>query len=278
MQTKEVIKSMLVENTGSHMLDSGGAYGRNHERNQSRDFDNEPTATLSAKHGYLDVSKNIYHFLVEHLEFHPALDDKFQAFCDSNDDHDFSNMNEFPTNLKKHETEDYDISSPWDSRDDSICVNTYNHDSALSQVIQYVAFHCNHELIVILQVHGGCDVRGGYTKPRVFLADESFFNDQSITISPVIPDDHRDRQLELFPAYTTSDVNWYSDDTCHFYFDGGSQGTQLHEYEFVHEKDLDTESGATKEDYINQAGNGIIFVDDSGVPHCPVTGYPLQAY
>ena len=27
--TKEVVREMLKENTGSHFLDSGGAYGRN---------------------------------------------------------------------------------------------------------------------------------------------------------------------------------------------------------------------------------------------------------
>ena len=45
MKTNELIYSMLVENTGSHMLDSGGAYGRHHQRNASKtieDFENEP--------------------------------------------------------------------------------------------------------------------------------------------------------------------------------------------------------------------------------------------
>ena len=41
-ETKAVIADMLQENTGRHMLDSGGAYGRNWERNQGRDFDSEP--------------------------------------------------------------------------------------------------------------------------------------------------------------------------------------------------------------------------------------------
>ena len=33
-KTKEVIYQMLIESTGQHMLDSGGAYGRHWERNQ----------------------------------------------------------------------------------------------------------------------------------------------------------------------------------------------------------------------------------------------------
>jgi len=48
MKTKEIIYNMLTENTGRHMLDSGGAYGRNWERNQVKtieDFENEPEET-----------------------------------------------------------------------------------------------------------------------------------------------------------------------------------------------------------------------------------------
>ena len=45
MRTHELIHSMLTENTGSHMCDSGGAYGRHHERNANKtieDFEKEP--------------------------------------------------------------------------------------------------------------------------------------------------------------------------------------------------------------------------------------------
>ena len=36
MRTKEIIYGMLIENTGTHFLDSGGAYGRAWERNQGK--------------------------------------------------------------------------------------------------------------------------------------------------------------------------------------------------------------------------------------------------
>ena len=52
--------------------------------------------------------------------------------------------------------------------------NTYNWDCNLSQDLLFTAFgnednftHC------ILQIHGGCDARGGYTKPVVFKLKES---------------------------------------------------------------------------------------------------------
>ena len=36
LNTREALHAMLTTNTGSHMLDSGGAYGRNWERNASK--------------------------------------------------------------------------------------------------------------------------------------------------------------------------------------------------------------------------------------------------
>src|SRR5690606_23393942 len=44
--TEEVLASMLKENTGTHMLDSGGAYGRHWQRNQGRDFEAEKETEL----------------------------------------------------------------------------------------------------------------------------------------------------------------------------------------------------------------------------------------
>lgn len=48
MNTAEVIASMLTENTGRHMLDSGGAYGRNWERNHGRDVESFSRCAESA--------------------------------------------------------------------------------------------------------------------------------------------------------------------------------------------------------------------------------------
>ena len=45
---EQTIYEMLIENTGTHMLDSGGANGRNWQKNQNlklEDFKNQPSAT-----------------------------------------------------------------------------------------------------------------------------------------------------------------------------------------------------------------------------------------
>jgi hypothetical protein len=52
--------------------------------------------------------------------------------------------------------------------------NSYNHESILSQVIQYSVYHTGEEYLVALQIHGGADVRGGYTRPRIFSMDEKY--------------------------------------------------------------------------------------------------------
>jgi hypothetical protein len=56
--------------------------------------------------------------------------------------------------------------------------NTYNGEDALAQVLQGVTYADEDAVYVLLQIHGGCDVRGGYTRPRVFRVDvdmPSFF-------------------------------------------------------------------------------------------------------
>jgi hypothetical protein len=49
---------------------------------------------------------------------------------------------------------------------DPITVNTYNGEDLLSQILQFVYFTYNCEPHVLLQTHGGCDVRGGCCQRR----------------------------------------------------------------------------------------------------------------
>jgi len=51
-------------------------------------------------------------------------------------------------------------------------VNTYNGESMLSQVLQYTSlYHPDEGYYILLQIHGGCDVRGGYTDAKLFRLD-----------------------------------------------------------------------------------------------------------
>ena len=163
MKTGDILKAMLTENTGTHMLDSGGASGRAWQENQERDFASEPAATLTVEEGYIDIRRSTFHFLVECLEFDEAMDKRFQAFNRAKDPGDQIGwlvlMEEFAESIEA--TGIYGEGDP-------ITVNIYNHDSLLDQVIQYVYFELDEKGYVLLQIHGGCDVRGGYTAPKAF--------------------------------------------------------------------------------------------------------------
>jgi len=74
LDLKQTIAAMMTENTGTNMLDSGGAYGRNWQRNAGmtcNDFDAMPAAILEIDlrkwqdkpHADMMLSVNIYHKL-----------------------------------------------------------------------------------------------------------------------------------------------------------------------------------------------------------------------
>lgn len=162
------IIKMLKENTGRHMLDSGGAYGRNWERNQSRNFMKEPELIVSTwnrtdkEPENVCISINLFHYLCQHLEITTASekhDKRLQRILKKpeSDRYDIDIMEEYAEKYKNITT-------------DVETINTYNHDSFLSQGIQFTTFTDEEsgEEIVLLQIHGGCDVRGGYTAPRAF--------------------------------------------------------------------------------------------------------------
>lgn len=54
-------------------------------------------------------------------------------------------------------------------------INTYNSDSDLSQILQYSWLTINDEQYLLLQIHGGCDARGGYTDAKLFKPTEEYY-------------------------------------------------------------------------------------------------------
>src|SRR3990167_10080912 len=64
-------------------------------------------------------------------------------------------------------------------------VNTYNYESLLSQTLQYTYYRrADGDYGALVQVHGGCDVRGGYTRPRAFRVweDSALWQDTRVTV------------------------------------------------------------------------------------------------
>lgn len=222
--TDDVIKDMLTENTGRHILDSGGAYGRHWERNQDRDFEDEPVSETEI-HGRDDgsfdvlVTLNIYHFLTSFLNYTEKADElntRFHEFADEQNEHWLKLMKQWT---------------------DGRAVNTYNEETILGQVLQYVPFCLDvndnpepsdspHRMeFILLQIHNGCDVRGGYTAPVVFEMDD-WGADYWYT-----------KMRDVYVLCNNGSCGWYSDDSGHHYYENDSD---VHDYENVeYDPDLD---------------------------------------
>lgn len=166
MNTKQIIYNMLIENTGRAMGDSGDAYGRAWERNQGKtmqDFENEPEELWTYNKRWNELSRrvSVFHYLSE-LET--------DWICDY--------FNEMPC-LNWDAEGVYGVSEEqwqWLNSKCEVMVmdtyNTYNWDSDLSQILQGSWLEINDETYMLLQIHGGCDARGGYTDAKLFKCEE----------------------------------------------------------------------------------------------------------
>lgn len=172
--TDEVIAAMLTENTGTHFLDSGGTSGRAWQRNAGKDVDAfkaAPAVHLSTwerdgKTVVSHLSLDVFHFLSERVTFDAERDAAFREFANDPErsgDSWFENLEEWRTSdLAEGLTHRYGV-------------NTYNGEDCLSQVLQYDAFDDEDgDPVLVLMVHGGADVRGGYSSPRFFTMSEEF--------------------------------------------------------------------------------------------------------
>jgi hypothetical protein len=163
MTTKEIIYGMLTENTGRHVLDSGGAYGRNWERNQVKtieDFENEPEEiyTYAKQWNELERTVSVFHYLSQ-LETDEICDEFNSIPCDDWDAEDVYGVSK----------EQWDWLNTMGDVQVRHTFNTYNHDSDLSQIIQGSWLEIDNEYYVLIQIHGGCDARGGYTNAKLFV-------------------------------------------------------------------------------------------------------------
>jgi len=289
--TAQVLHDMLTENTGTHMLDSGGSCGRSWQRNQGRAFENEPEVTLNASYDFLDVTINLYHWLKGRLEYNEALDQRFTEFATSEEmdkESWFACADAFMDKLKEEAEDEGAPIGGICGEGEPMSVNTYNHESLLSQVIQYYYWEDEEGGHVLLQIHGGADVRGGYTRPTAFDVDEStygencFFDDGRASV--YCTDEHAVKDQMVVPGVEGTGYAYKSDrefdagscgeswSQCGGYWESsGSSGVDLKDCKIVqHDDELDDETEP-------KPGDGYIFVDEDGVPHCPICGSPMAA-
>jgi hypothetical protein len=153
--TNSVLKDMLTENTGKHLLDSGGCpsynenghylgssqgYGRNWERNQNRDFDAEKSTILKfdTNPDQIMITHNVYHWLKDRLhyayEWNAIFHDNYVPEVDPHENKDWLElMEEFGDWLRN---KGYEVSGLYGDGK-PFTRNTYNGECLLSQVLQY---------------------------------------------------------------------------------------------------------------------------------------------
>lgn len=163
--TEAVIYGMLTENTGQHFLDSGGSDGRAWQRNAMKtleDFRAEPEAWLDPESP--DITKSTFWHLVNNLSHEPDLTAAYHEFADQFPNESWLEITElWLDKLGIEEEGEFYSDARWS-------FNTYNFTDSwlVSQTLQGSTFGMGGSDYLILQVHGGADIRGGYTKPQVF--------------------------------------------------------------------------------------------------------------
>lgn len=207
---EKVVSEMLKENTGSHFLDSGSAYGRNWERNQKVDFESAPRIFLKfSKYGKgseIEFTRSIYDFLTESLDLHPALQRSFTKFCNLEENRTRSGLECASLYVEKRKEQGL-VKGGIYGEDEPIYDNIYNHDNVLNQVFQY-CYWTDEKFgeCILLSVHGGCDVRGRYTMPKAFQCS----NELSIL----------DYARGTIYCFGNCKTHWTTDDSVHWYHEG----------------------------------------------------------
>ena len=175
---KDTIKSMLLENTGKHFLDSGGDSGRHWQRNQHRDFESEPPITIEADihHDamgnitFSDViaTLSLYHWLLGANIEEDERCEEFQSTIDNDD----------PFAEGYITSRCWELLYSWGAKPKGDTYYTYNDSDNLDQSFVHRYFEIDGYDYVLISVHGGADARGGFAAARLFyIHDELIYNE-----------------------------------------------------------------------------------------------------
>lgn len=167
---------MLTENTGTHMFDSGGIYGRNWQKNQKKsikDFINESEVEyFFSDSGDVYRTVSIFHYL-SGLELDEICDNFNKRNSNTKDWEGELSINEIVYGVSKkaatYLNKNYQTQIEY-------TFNTYNGVSDLSQVLQgsriKIFVDGQYEDYYLIQIHNGCDIRGGYTDTKLFKVNQ----------------------------------------------------------------------------------------------------------
>lgn len=236
--TEKKLAEMFMEHIPTSILDSGGGYGYAYQRSRENPEWEKPDSYVEfgVYNWGLDVClwNSAYRLLSRQLYYNPEWDAQFQKWWRQFNDSWEEHLEEFlepETGEPCKETNN--LSS---NRSHWLSDYTYNSDNLLDRNIVYYKFND----FVIIQLHNGCDARGGFTNPVLFQIDDC--ND--------------------FNPYESASIRC-SECGCYWDYDNyhcydSSEGTDL-------SKDYPCEKG-------EQGKVGTVVVTEEGKAFCPVCG------
>jgi hypothetical protein len=262
-KTQAIVNAMLVENTGRSLCDSGDYYGRNYDINRKQGIPVVPRSLLNFKYDSINVVHRLAAWLPAMLEYNPTIQRKFTRFANLAENKDSCWLEVMQKYMEKIEGKGVDGDG------DSFVVNSYNGEDLLSQTIQYCYWTDDNGAHVLLQVHGGCDVRGGYTAPKAFDVGGEYGSDDTAVMD--------NAKAGIYCTGKDCESSWYTDDGYHWYANNSHEwDTELDKLDRV-----ELEDGQTAvEVIVARKATGLdraLIVDSDGNGYCPDCGEKLAA-
>ena len=173
----------FTTSTGTHFLDSGGDDGRQWQRNQKktlRDFLNDPEVELDS--WYLEdleegaTSEDLvptvsaFHYMLNNLELDATCEEFNSIECSDWLGEGAYGLSE--SGAEHLERNGFRLGTAW---------NSYNYESNLDHVLQGCNVYAEGDIeeypsYMLIQLHLGADVRGGYTDAKLYRVSGEWFN------------------------------------------------------------------------------------------------------
>ena len=168
-RTKEVLIEMLTECTGRNIFDSGGERNRGWQRNQYRNFEEEPEEIVvfdvfESKLEIPNACRSSYHALIDVISFDEEADEDYRRFTrGSKEPHPVDLLNFSRARL-------LDCTNLYGSYSDDFAhlSDHFNANSLTPKDKILSDFYDREGELMALQFHLGCDIRSGWGSPRLF--------------------------------------------------------------------------------------------------------------
>jgi hypothetical protein len=244
----------------------------------------KPDATLEFRWG-LSYTLNTFHFMNSTLTYNEALDDQFREWVEENEleeRHHLANMEQFVEEVFPEAGGIYGEGKP-------MTVNTYNHETALNDILQFVYWEDDDGGHALIQVHRGGDARGNYSGPTAFDTNEhselAFFDVSRGVIYCSNEECGDTIEWGTDPGTgmrrtSLEATQWHTDDAYRWYSDVGGNAPNLDQLEIVNLDPEDNDDMPPDFDpttYREEDEIIIAIADDKA--YCPVcrTGFLMPA-